>query len=447
MKRETIVAAVCGLPCGLAAGGEVPAGAPAPDCGWTLTASGPLIEMNDAAAFDDGSGRSLFACGRFNFTGTNVAAHLLRWNGDSWSYAGTDFPPDLLDRGTALSLSVFEEDGTELLYVGGLWTPVGGGLASAVARWDGAAWDLIAPEVVGGDGVDTIVFDDGTGPALYVGGGLTLDNKLSYTPVVKWDGSAWSDAAPNMSGSWVYALAVFDDGDGPALYAGGELRVDDQPARIAKLSGSTWTAIPGQPAFTINALCVHDDGSGEALYIAAGGADAIRRWDGTAWTDLNVGDVWSQVFGLSSFDDGSVTRLYAVGITATDKTPVTVGARYWDGVSWPLVGDRYDIYNTSAIPVYDDGSGPAVFATPVVVRGSATEPRVEGISRYVRWQTRCPDALRADYLSDCQSNFFDVRAFIDLFLAQDPAADFNADGSLDFADASDFIDAFVAGCP
>jgi hypothetical protein len=56
-----------------------------------------------------------------------------------------------------------------------------------------------------------VVFDDGTGPALYVGGSVD-----ARCPVSKWDGVQWTGVGL-WSSEWAYivepeALAVFDDG-------------------------------------------------------------------------------------------------------------------------------------------------------------------------------------------------------------------------------------------
>jgi hypothetical protein len=69
------------------------------------------------------------------------------------------------------------------------------------------------------------VFDDGTGPALYAGG-----------VVAKWDGSTWTALSTGLGD--VYALTVFDDGTGPALYVGGRFY-------IRKWDGANWTAVGG----------------------------------------------------------------------------------------------------------------------------------------------------------------------------------------------------------
>ncbi len=52
-----------------------------------------------------------------------------------------------------------------------------------------------------------------------------------------------------------------------------------------------------------------------------------------------------------------------------------------------------------------------------------------------------------DFNNDQQLNFFDVSAYIQFFIDQDPRADLNADGDLDFFDVSRFIEQYLDGCP
>ncbi|MFH0983158.1 MAG: hypothetical protein V2A79_16685 [Planctomycetota bacterium] len=69
------------------------------------------------------------------------------------------------------------------------------------------------------------VFDDGTGPALYAGGAFTAAGGVLANRIAKWNGTQWSALGSGLTGGsspYVSALAVFDDGTGPALYAGGE---------------------------------------------------------------------------------------------------------------------------------------------------------------------------------------------------------------------------------
>src|SRR6185436_2131882 len=101
---------------------------------------------------------------------------------------------------------------------------------------------------------------------------------------------------PGVDGK-VLALATFDDGRGPALYVGGTfVRAGDVVAnRIARWDGERWSTLGTGMDDTVNELAVLDDGSGPALYAAgsftsAGGtsAHAIAKWNGASWSALGT---------------------------------------------------------------------------------------------------------------------------------------------------------------
>ena len=83
------------------------------------------------------------------------------------------------------------------------------------------------------------VFDDGSGQALYVGGGFESAGGVFVNNVARWNGKRWAALGGGANGS-VNALAVFDDGSGPALYAGGNFTSAGGSAanHIAKWNGS-----------------------------------------------------------------------------------------------------------------------------------------------------------------------------------------------------------------
>jgi hypothetical protein len=65
------------------------------------------------------------------------------------------------------------------------------------------------------------VFDDGTGPALYAGGSFTTADGGAANRIARWNGTEWGRLDNGVNGL-VYTLTIFDDGTGPALYAGGD---------------------------------------------------------------------------------------------------------------------------------------------------------------------------------------------------------------------------------
>jgi len=125
---------------------------------------------------------------------------------------------------------------------------------------------------------------------------------------------------------YVTALAVYDDGSGPALYAGGEFSTAGGVAamRIARWNGSSWSSLGSGISRAVNALAVYDDGAGPALYAggyftAADGvaANRIAKWDGSSWSALGSGigiDTNDAVFALTVFDDGAGPALFAGGV-------------------------------------------------------------------------------------------------------------------------------------
>src|SRR5262249_29149675 len=125
--------------------------------------------------------------------------------------------------------------------------------------------------IAGVDGtVDALLaFDDGTGPALYVGGGFMVARLSTARGVARWDGRVWSGVGGGLgddaSTSVAHALAVFDDGTGRALYAGGSFGAQGSAARW---NGRRWTPLAGAPFTSIQALAVFDDGGGRGLCAA-----------------------------------------------------------------------------------------------------------------------------------------------------------------------------------
>jgi hypothetical protein len=125
----------------------------------------------------------------------------------------------------AFALAVYDDGNGPALHVGGRFTTAGGVAANNIAKWDGSTWSALGSGVNGQSVGNAVVHDDGGGAALYVGGQFTSAGGVAASNIAKWDGSSWSALGGGVSGSLpysrVYALTVYDDGGGPALYAGG----------------------------------------------------------------------------------------------------------------------------------------------------------------------------------------------------------------------------------
>lgn len=237
------------------------------------------------------------------------------------------------------------------------------------------------------------VFDDGSGPALYAGGFFTTAGGESANYIAKWNGSSWSPMGSGMD-AWVDSLAVFNDTGGDALYAGGNFTTaGGLPAnRIAKWNGSTWSALgPGLNA-AVYELAIVDDGGGDALY--AGGAfnnvegggtplSKIAKWDGSNWSAVGSGTTDASVFVLAVFGPA----LYAGGEFTTIGGVSADHIAQWDGLSWSALGSGVS-GPVNALAVFDDGGGPALY-----VGGAFTMAGGSPADRLAKWNGSSWSAL------------------------------------------------------
>lgn len=180
------------------------------------------------------------------------------------------------------SMCAFNDGRGTRLFAGGDFTAIHSGQDQAgtgtidvgrIVAWDGLEW---VPVGAGFNGIvwDLAVFDDGSGPALYAGGAFTEADGQPAMHIARWDGSSWSPVGDGVNDT-VYTLAVYDDGSGPSLYAGGTFTsAAGQPAaRIAQWDGESWSpllgGVSGSATPRVDALAVFDDnsGNGPALYV------------------------------------------------------------------------------------------------------------------------------------------------------------------------------------
>jgi len=351
-------------------------------------------------------------------------------------------------------LFVFDDGRGSALYVGGPFYRAGEiPDANGIARWDGREWSALGAGIrnftdppAAHNAAAMLTFDDGSGPSPYVGGNFTHAGGAPAATIDRRDGHGWAPVGEGLPG-WgsigIRALAVYDDGSGPALYAGGYFGVG-----VARWDGDSWSDVGGgRMVGPIDSMAVFDDGTGAALY--AGGqmytasghpGDGLARWDGERWSPVG-GGVDYDARSMHIFDDGTGPALYVGGAFSKAGGKEAWGIARWDGTEWHAL-DVGVSGSVDAMTTFDDGSGPALY-----VAGSfdfAGGPGGVPVENIARW--RCASACPADCDGSGDLTFFDFLCFQNLFAAADPQADCDGSGRHDFFDFLCFQNAFVAGC-
>jgi hypothetical protein len=383
-------------------------------CGWK---QGPAnLSLNGGASamavWNDGSGDALYVGGVFTAAGGVSANRIARWNGVGWSPLVGPTANGM--NNSVNALAVFDDGSGPALYAAGAFTTAGGTTVNRVARWDGTRWYALPG--TGGIGVDAevwalAVYDDGSGPALFVGGNFNNAGGVPASRVARWDGSTWTalpvSGGPYING-YVLSLATHDDGSGPSLYVGGIFtQVGGQTVnKIARWNGATWSALAG-PQGTglevgkLDALYSHSGREGNSLYaggnfVFAGGIEAwgAGRWSGTRWWPMSgpsgtgINTFGANIDVFAEYSDGEAPALYAGGsFEFAGGIRVNRVAR-WNGIEWSAlvrntaIGTNSDVRSLAS---FDDGieDGPTLY-----VGGTFTSAGGFGASRVARWW--CP---------------------------------------------------------
>jgi trimeric autotransporter adhesin len=208
---------------------------------WNGTAWAPLgtgiggagATVHATAVYDDGTGPALHAAGLFATAGGVPASSIAKWDGNAWVPLGSGITGG---QATVYELEVYDDGSGPSLYAAGKFDTAGGITASNVAKWNGTSWSALGGGVSGGaSSVFSLeAFDDGTGSKLYVGGNFQTAGGSPVKRLAAWDGSSWADVYGGVSRVPAEPLAesaievqnmlAFDDGVGASsLFVAGYL--------------------------------------------------------------------------------------------------------------------------------------------------------------------------------------------------------------------------------
>ena len=317
------------------------------------------------------------------------------------------------------------------------------GASVAVAQCSSPAWstDFGFPGLTESVVYSSLVFDDGSGPALYLGGqfhygpgGIAPSyNDAQFMSVVKWDGTAWTPVGSGLynygfggTGDLVqpiYALASYQG----QLYAAGTFNkanpsVPTQLSNyLAVFNGFDWqpvgTGLPFSNDTTLNggvdyrvqptdhsgviALQVFDDGvSGQQLYFCGNfkyildqsnnliEVDGVARWNGSTLSPVGAQGTHPVEIGRSLIvfdEDGPGPKQPALFMGVENS-----GVWKWNGSTWSqVVGTNpMQISNVTAMTTFDpDGNGMQLYAVQGGINGFGQQIRsnVDGGGSLIRW--------------------------------------------------------------
>ncbi len=413
--------------------------------------------------FDSGLGVHPLAYGGMSrlksHTGIFTLLGVGEWRGNDW-FSLSGGIPDASQSGADVWTDV---SGTSLLVTGNrghFGTVYGGG----VGRWQNGVWSAMGAGITGSapTGICSVLHDDGTGLAWYVGGDFVTMDGVTCHGIAKWNGASWSALGTGLQGvfPYAYSLASYDeDGPGPkkpALFVVGDFDSAGNTSGkyVARWNGTAWSSVGTGTPFTdspLHTIVADLDGPGpgrEALYvcsreeIAFGTKGLVKKWDGVSWTRLGdgfLGQAYSaDAAGLTVTEFNGVRRLVCSGnFTSADGKPANKIA-YWTGTRWdplPEPGVDHKVSLSWIPPGSQFGPSMVVGATQTI----GTTP--------VGWvgEFRCPPCP-SDFNNDGFVTGDDFDAFVLAFIAGDIAADFDKNSFVTGDDFDAFVLAFEAGC-
>ena len=286
------------------------------------------------------------------------------------------------------------------LYLGGNF----GGFTAGVERVNlgtNAISTLGSTETTDGFIGAFVPYNAGNGERLYVigafngvrFGGAELPDSRG---VVAWDGTTTT----TLPGS-PYALPLHFAQTGALwnnkLVIGGAAGAAPQNALLTIWDGITWTKFSDEFEGAAAPVIFAAESFGGNLYFA-GRFDRIRMPDGNGGTVVtesrnlmgyngtgffSVGGGVVRLnsaagFGMSlkTFDDGTGEALYIGGTfnRSADGTLTLPGVARWDGTTLTPVGQGFPLSQVRSLEVYNDGTGPALFAAGTFTTDNNTAP-------------------------------------------------------------------------
>jgi hypothetical protein len=305
---------------------------------WSPLGAGLDQEVLALATLPNGH---LVAGGSFAVAGSGPASCVARWDGASWTDIGGGVHwPSATPSVRALAVLPNGD-----LVAGGWFTQAGAATAIGIARWNGAVWSPIG----GGMNSAVLTLLVRANGDLIAGGPFGTAGGVSAIGIARWNGAAWSALGTGLlqssTSSLGQARALVDMPNGALVAAGDfDLAGGILVRSIASWDGATWSALGsgierlatfGQGASALAVLAGGDlVVGGRFAAIGASGAGNVARWNGSLWQPLSAG-VDDAVRCMASLPNGDV--VVGGAFRTVGGLPAARIARR-TGATWSLLG-------------------------------------------------------------------------------------------------------------
>lgn len=374
----------------------------------------------------DPEGGAMGVGGQFYAAGGLQRSCAALFDGVGWSSLGEG----LNDQVGALAM---HDDGEGArLYAGGAFTASGEvDLANSVAVFDGESWERFAALNMG-----EAMSIASIGGDLYVGGNFSSIEGTAAQRIARWDGMAWQALGAGLNGSLAQVMTIVPWAGGVAV-GGSFTNSAGQPLRnVAFWDGEQWTPIGEGLNFRVSALAEYAGelyAAGEFTQTGAGApARYVARWDGVSWRGL-PGFLSAPASALRVYDDGTGPALFVGGSFGRIDLEVFGSIARWDGAAWSKLGTGLN-GPVRALAVQEIDGRPSLVATGAFFSASGVPSF--GLAEWRGCLAACP----GDVDGDGMVSMIDLMRVVDAFNTTESEAAYNADADFDGSGAVDFED-------
>ena len=439
---------------------------------------GALVELGPGEGFDAFIAdllvpvtrpRQMFATGLFCRTPDGPARGVAVWDGFIWRPLGGG-----VDAGMGRVLHEHDfGDGPELVLGGGFAAVDNVPGTRGVARWTGSEWRALA------DGIDGDIRAIASGrlagkDVLVIGGRFDSEGaQADFGHIAMWDDGEWVPVGGGVDG-FVDDIEIFDDGSGPAMYVAALAEPDLGGPRgpVVRWDGTRWQQVGADPGVRAPDLFVFEGPQGRAMHARASAFEPAVRWDGSTWQE-------TPFIGAAFFP----TRLDGEPVLITIGGLATIVV--WNSAGEATLPEN-GVWATPTrgaftAEIYSTPAGPAVFAGGGFMRAGVVTPANPvpfgrgAVDFSVRPGVRSPYLARHGVPAECLpcsradttstagpagipdgvTDLADFTYYLDLWIAGASRADITAtgqtdalhDGVVDLSDFCDFLNAWSRGCP